>query len=78
MSIILAITETFSTAFYIIYTYCGISDMLDGLIARKSNNTSKIPKPIPIKHTANVFLKNLNITYYLLFYIILLLPLNVT
>ena len=32
-----------------------------------SNNTNKIPSPIPIKQTANVFLNKLNITYYLLF-----------
>ena len=42
MSIMLAITETFSIAFYIIYIYCGISDMIDGIIARKSKNESKI------------------------------------
>ena len=42
MSIILLIPETFSTLFYIIYIYCGISDMLDGFVARKSKNTSKI------------------------------------
>ena len=42
MSIIFFITETFSIAFYIIYIYCGISDMLDGFIARKSKNESKI------------------------------------
>ena len=42
MSIILAITETFSIAFYIIYIYCGISDILDGFIARKSKNTSRM------------------------------------
>ena len=42
MSVILAITETFSIAFYIIYIYCGISDMLDGFVARKSKNESKI------------------------------------
>lgn len=42
MSIMLAITETFSIAFYIIYIYCGISDMLDGFIARKSKNESKM------------------------------------
>ena len=42
MSIMLLIPETFSIAFYIIYIYCGISDMLDGFIARKSKNTSKI------------------------------------
>lgn len=42
MSIILFVTETFSIAFYIIYIYCGISDMLDGFVARKSKNESKI------------------------------------
>ena len=42
MSIILVVTETFSIAFYMIYIYCGISDMLDGFIARKSKSESKI------------------------------------
>ncbi len=42
MSIILFVTETFSIAFYIVYIYCGISDMLDGFIARKSENESRI------------------------------------
>ena len=42
MSILLLIPETFSVVFYIIYIYCGISDMLDGFIARKSKNTSRM------------------------------------
>jgi CDP-diacylglycerol--glycerol-3-phosphate 3-phosphatidyltransferase len=42
MSIILLIPETFSIAFDSIYIYCGISDMLDGYIARKSINESEI------------------------------------
>ena len=42
MSIMLLIPDTFSIAFSIIYIYCGISDMLDGFIARKSKNTSEI------------------------------------
>ena len=42
MSIMLLIPETFSIAFYVVYIYCGISDMLDGFIARKSKNESKI------------------------------------
>lgn len=42
MSIILLIPETFSLAFNIIYIYCGISDMLDGFIARKSKSESEI------------------------------------
>ena len=42
MSVLLIITEAFSAAFYIIYICCGISDMLDGVVARKSKNESKI------------------------------------
>ena len=42
MSIVLLIPETFSITFYIIYIYCGISDMLDGFVARKSKDESKI------------------------------------
>ena len=42
MSIILCFAETFSMAFYLIYIYCGISDMVDGFIARKSKNESRI------------------------------------
>ena len=42
MSIILLIPDTFSIAFSIIYIYCGISDMLDGFIARKSKNESEL------------------------------------
>lgn len=41
MSIVLLIPETFAIAFYMIYIYCGISDMIDGFVARKSNNESK-------------------------------------
>ena len=42
ISIFLLIPETFSIYFYIMYVYCGISDMLDGYIARKSKNESNI------------------------------------
>ena len=42
MSIILLIPTTFSVPFYIIYIYCGLSDMLDGPIARKTKNESEI------------------------------------
>ena len=42
MSIMLLIPETFSILFYIIYFYCGISDMLDGYIARIVNTNSII------------------------------------
>ena len=42
MSVLLLIPEAFTIAFYTIYIYCGISDMLDGFIARKSKNESKL------------------------------------
>ena len=42
MAIILLITKTFSTTFYIIYIYCGLSDMLDGFLARKYKITSEL------------------------------------
>ena len=35
MSIALLITKTFSIPFYILYVFCGISDMIDGFFARK-------------------------------------------
>ena len=42
MSVLLLIPEAFTIAFYTIYIYCGISDMLDGFLARKSKNESKL------------------------------------
>lgn len=42
LSIILLILEPLSIEFYIIYITCGISDVLDGYIARKTNSTSKL------------------------------------
>ena len=41
-SILLLIFPAFSVAFYIIYLFCGYSDMVDGAIARKTNSTSKL------------------------------------
>lgn len=35
MAIILLAPKTFSMTFYIIYIYCGLSDILDGFLARK-------------------------------------------
>ena len=40
-SILLLFFPTFSVAFYIIYLFCGFSDMIDGTIARKTNSISK-------------------------------------
>ena len=40
-SISLLFFPAFSAAFYITYLFCGLSDMIDGTIARKTNSTSK-------------------------------------
>ena len=40
-SILLLVFSAFSVAFYITYLFCGLSDMIDGTIARKTNSTSK-------------------------------------
>ena len=40
-SVLLPLFPAFSVAFYIIYLFCGFSDMIDGIIARKTNSTSK-------------------------------------
>ena len=39
-SVLLLIFPAFSVAFYIIYLFCGFSDMIDGTVARKANSTS--------------------------------------
>ncbi len=41
-SIMLLLTKPLSVLFFIIYSFCGLSDMLDGYIARKANCTSKL------------------------------------
>ena len=40
-SILLLFFPVFDLAFYILYLFCGFSDMIDGTIARKTNSTSK-------------------------------------
>ena len=40
-SVLLLFFPAFSVAFYIIYLFCGFSDMIDGTIARKTNSISK-------------------------------------
>ena len=40
-SILLLFFPAFSLGFYVVYILCGFSDMIDGTIARKTNNTSK-------------------------------------
>lgn len=41
-SIDLLSTNVFSNEFFLIYTYCGISDALDGFVARKLKTESKL------------------------------------
>ena len=40
-SILLLCFPAFSVAFYILYLFCGFSDMIDGTVARKTNSTGK-------------------------------------
>ena len=40
-SVLLLFFPAFSVAFYILYLFCGFSDMIDGTVARKTNSTSK-------------------------------------
>ena len=40
-SILLLFLPAFSVAFCTIYLFCGFSDMIDGIIARKTNSTSE-------------------------------------
>ena len=40
-SILLLFFPAFSLAFYIVYLFCGFSDMIDGTVARKTNSTSQ-------------------------------------
>ena len=40
-SILLLFFPSFSLDFYITYLLCGVSDMIDGTIARKTNSASK-------------------------------------
>ena len=40
-SMLLLFFPVFSTGFYVTYLLCGLSDMIDGTIARKTNSTSK-------------------------------------
>lgn len=62
MSIALLIPKTFSIAFYIIYIYCGLSDMLDGFLARKYKITSELGAKIDsIADTIFVFVSVLKI-----------------
>lgn len=40
LTLLLLFTEPFSTTFFLLYGCCGVSDMLDGYIARKTNTSS--------------------------------------
>ena len=41
-SLFLLLFPAFSFGFYVLYLFCGFSDMADGTIARKTNSSSKI------------------------------------
>jgi phosphatidylglycerophosphate synthase len=41
-SLVLLFLKPFTTEFYVVYSYCGLSDMADGLIASKTNGVSNL------------------------------------
>ena len=41
-SVLLLFFPAFSMEFYVLYILCGLSDMIDGTIARKTNSTSEL------------------------------------
>lgn len=41
-SILLAFVSAFSVSFFVVYLLCGLSDMADGAIARKTNSSSSL------------------------------------
>jgi len=41
-SVLLLFFPAFSVAFYILYGICGLSDMIDGTIARRTNSTGEV------------------------------------
>ncbi len=45
-SVLLLFFPVFSLAFYVIYLFCGFSDMIDGTIARKTNSNSEFGSKI--------------------------------
>ncbi len=42
LSVILLFLKPFTLLFWIVYSLCGFSDIIDGYIARKTNSTSKL------------------------------------
>lgn len=44
-SIFLLCSPVFSNVFYILYLLAGFTDMVDGLVARKTNNTTRSAYP---------------------------------
>jgi len=47
-SILLLFFPVFSVAFYILYLFCGFSDMIDGTVARRTNSISKVGSQLDI------------------------------
>lgn len=42
LSLILLFSKPYSLMFWIVFSICGVSDMIDGYIARKTNSTSRL------------------------------------
>lgn len=71
--------EPFSGSFFILYTACGISDVLDGYLARKMNASSKFGQVIDsisdlifIAIVLFVVIPTLNLSLWMIYWIILI------
>ena len=42
LCVALLITQTFSPAFFLVYAFAGLTDMLDGYVARRTNSESEL------------------------------------
>ncbi|MCC9296275.1 CDP-alcohol phosphatidyltransferase family protein [Clostridium sp. WLY-B-L2] len=59
LSLILVFVGGLNTAFYAIYIICGFSDIIDGVIARKTKTTQKITESLRIDNKTKLIIKNM-------------------
>lgn len=85
LSIVLLKTEVFSNLFFIIYIVCGLSDFLDGYIARKMNLTSEFGSRLDsiadicfVISTSVIMLPIINIPKYIVLWIVVIAIIRIT
>lgn len=85
LSIVLLKTEVFSNLFFIIYIVCGLSDFLDGYIARKMNLTSEFGSRLDsiadicfVISTSVIMLPIINIPKYIVLWVVVIAIIRIT